>query len=43
MYFQCVTEPNFTYTGARLCDYLDKNMNIEQETKNKFRKVFLCR
>lgn len=40
---QCVTEPNFTYTGARLCDYLDKNMNLKQDTKKKFRVVFVTR
>ena len=41
--FQAVTEPNFTYTGARLANYLDKNMNLEQKTKHKFRKVFMGR
>uniref|UniRef100_A0A4W3GUY5 Polyadenylate-binding protein-interacting protein 1 n=1 Tax=Callorhinchus milii TaxID=7868 RepID=A0A4W3GUY5_CALMI len=42
IYQQATTVPNFTYTGARLCNYLSQNLTIGLRT-NIFRQLLLLR
>ncbi|XP_067838486.1 polyadenylate-binding protein-interacting protein 1 [Heptranchias perlo] len=42
IYQQATTVPNFTYTGARLCNYLSQNLTISPRNSN-FRQLLLQR
>ncbi|XP_067885241.1 polyadenylate-binding protein-interacting protein 1 [Heterodontus francisci] len=42
IYQQATTVPNFTYTGARLCNYLSQNLTINLRNSN-FRQLLLQR
>ncbi|XP_048383682.1 polyadenylate-binding protein-interacting protein 1 isoform X2 [Stegostoma tigrinum] len=42
IYQQATTVPNFTYTGARLCNYLSQNLTINPRNSN-FRQLLLQR
>ncbi|XP_043559078.1 polyadenylate-binding protein-interacting protein 1 [Chiloscyllium plagiosum] len=42
IYQQATTVPNFTYTGARLCNYLSQNLTINPRNNN-FRQLLLQR
>ncbi|XP_069739767.1 polyadenylate-binding protein-interacting protein 1 isoform X1 [Narcine bancroftii] len=42
IYQQATTVPNFTYTGARLCNYLSQNLTINSGNSN-FRQLLLQR
>ncbi|XP_014661426.1 PREDICTED: polyadenylate-binding protein-interacting protein 1-like isoform X2 [Priapulus caudatus] len=39
---QAIMEPNFTYTGARLCDHLSKHLHVKVASGN-FRQLLLAR
>ena len=42
-FFQSITEPNFQYIAAKLCDMLSKENTIILESGEKFRSVLMNR
>ncbi|NP_001080531.1 polyadenylate-binding protein-interacting protein 1 [Xenopus laevis] len=42
IYQQAISVPNFSYTGARLCNYLSNNLHINPQNQN-FRQLLLKR